>query len=111
MADPVLRNLWITQAYHDFASGLAAVGGQTNATWCAFAVWASKTAGAVIRGDELPARVRGLLATSQEASAQMAGINTQTHHLRRDGILVELSHSHLVDVLDRIIEDISSQIA
>jgi hypothetical protein len=41
----------------------------------------------------------------------MAGINTQTHHLRRDGILVELKHSHLVKVLDRIMEDISSQIA
>ena len=50
MADPVLRNLCITQRYHEFAVALRDDGCGDDATWCAFAVWASKTAGATIRG-------------------------------------------------------------
>ena len=45
MTDPVQRNLWITQRYHEFALQLRDAGAGEDATWCAFAVWASKTAG------------------------------------------------------------------
>ena len=61
MTDPVLRNLHITQRYHELASDLRDAGVGEDATWCAFAVWASKTAGATIRGEVLPARVKQLL--------------------------------------------------
>ena len=47
-----LRNLQITQAYHDLASALAArTGGGAN--WCGFATWASRQAGQTIRGEDL----------------------------------------------------------
>jgi hypothetical protein len=58
LTDPVLRNLWITQRYHEIASALHDCGAGMDATWCTFAVWASKTAGAVIRGDDLPQLIR-----------------------------------------------------
>jgi hypothetical protein len=48
-AEPVLRNLQITLSYHDFAVAYAAQVGGANATWCAFACWASKSAGRFIR--------------------------------------------------------------
>ncbi len=50
----VLRNLKITQCYHDLSVGLAKVIDPDNANWCTFATWASKTAGISIRDQALP---------------------------------------------------------
>ena len=50
--DPVLRNLGITQAYHELSAAVAAwIGGGAN--WCTFATWASRQAGQTIRGEDL----------------------------------------------------------
>jgi hypothetical protein len=65
MTDPILRNLWITQRYHELALQLRDIGAGEDATWCAFAVWASKTAGASIRGDVLPAKAQRLVAENE----------------------------------------------
>jgi hypothetical protein len=46
--NPVLRNLEITYAY----SRLAAQFGGPGANWCTFATWASRQAGATIRGED-----------------------------------------------------------
>ena len=46
--NPVLRNLQITHAY----SRLAAEVGGPGANWCTFATWASRQAGATIRGED-----------------------------------------------------------
>jgi hypothetical protein len=52
LADPAIRNLQITQCYHELALGLAQrTGGGAN--WCAFATWASKQAGQTIRKADL----------------------------------------------------------
>ena len=51
-AEPVTRNLGITQAYHELSAGLAARTGPA-ANWCTFATWASKQAGQTIRGQDL----------------------------------------------------------
>jgi hypothetical protein len=53
LGDPVLRNLWITTAYHDLGQGLARLLGGGNTSWSTFATWASKTAGLSIRKDVL----------------------------------------------------------
>lgn len=63
-SQPVLRNLLITQCYHDLSSELGRVLGATNANWCTYATWASKTAGRFIRNDEVPALFRKLLEDS-----------------------------------------------
>lgn len=52
MPDPVVRNLGITQCYHELAPAMSRrLAG--NANWCAFATWASKKAGRTIRGEDL----------------------------------------------------------
>jgi hypothetical protein len=58
---PVLRNLRITQGYHLLSERLAGMLGRGDLNWCTYATWASKTAGAFIRGDELRAAVRAVL--------------------------------------------------
>lgn len=61
LSDPVLRNLLITQRYHDISQRLCTLVGDANVNWCTFATWASKTAGQSIRGDEVPRLVRELI--------------------------------------------------
>ncbi len=51
VADPVLRNLQITQCYHELALAFAERVG-AGANWCVFATWASKQAGQTIRGED-----------------------------------------------------------
>lgn len=52
IADPVLRNLQITQCYYELGQALAErTGGMAN--WCTFATWASKQAGQTIRKEDL----------------------------------------------------------
>ena len=48
---PVLRNLEITYCYSRLAAAVAARTGQ-GANWCTFATWASRQAGATIRGED-----------------------------------------------------------
>lgn len=52
LSDPALRNLQITQCYHELARAMSSrLGGGAN--WCAFATWASKQAGQTIRKEDL----------------------------------------------------------
>jgi hypothetical protein len=50
----VLRNLLITQRYHDLSRALAGTVDAGNVNWSTFATWASKTAGQSIRDEEVP---------------------------------------------------------
>ncbi len=110
-ADPVLRNLRITLAYHDLGRQLAARGLNPDASWLFFAVWASKTAGGIIRGEELPACLRHLLAGSDELHGKREQINQRWRLLRRLGLVRCLEHDHLVQVAEQVAEDIAAKIA
>lgn len=60
-SDPILRNLRITLTYHELTIALADVLGRDDVSWCAYATWASKSAGRFIRGEPfelLPLRAR-----------------------------------------------------
>ena len=63
IADPVVRNLRITQAYAEMSSALEARVGP-GANWCTFATWASKQAGQTIRIEDLARTVEGHLGRS-----------------------------------------------
>lgn len=106
MDDPVVRNLWITQRYHELAVGLGARFGPADATWCAFATWASKTAGATIRNEELPARIRVRLADA--APAALGHVDALA---AGRGLAVGLAHHHLLEVVDAVCGDVSSRLA
>jgi hypothetical protein len=54
IANPVIRNLEITECYWRLASAFAASGGgRPGANWCTYATWASRQAGKTIRGEDL----------------------------------------------------------
>ncbi|MCB9273601.1 MAG: hypothetical protein H6564_06130 [Lewinellaceae bacterium] len=65
---PVLRNLQITQSYHQFTLDFTRLLGSDNVCWCAFATWASKQAGQFIRGEQAPAPLLELLGLKQDGS-------------------------------------------
>jgi hypothetical protein len=50
--DPIIRNLQITQCYHELSTVLACRTGLA-ANWCTFATWASKQAGQTVRKEDL----------------------------------------------------------
>ena len=51
IGDPVIRNLRITQCYHELARAVAERVAP-GANWCTFAIWASRQAGQTIRGED-----------------------------------------------------------
>lgn len=68
VSDPVVRNLQITQCYHELSATLGQrTGGGAN--WCSFATWASKQAGQTIRKEDLARTLEGALG-SQTAVEQ-----------------------------------------
>jgi hypothetical protein len=56
LADPVIRNLRITDCYHRLSLAFSAFTGPC-ANWCTFATWASRQAGCTIRGEDFLARL------------------------------------------------------
>ncbi|MGD0747042.1 MAG: hypothetical protein ABSB68_04465 [Acidimicrobiales bacterium] len=107
MSDPVLRNLLITQRYHEFALQLRDAGAGEDATWCAFAVWASKTAGASIRGEVLPAKAKQLMTENGPAQEVLHRFN----HGVTGWAWKHLTHDHIGQVVDDVTADVSKQIA
>jgi hypothetical protein len=70
LPDPVVRNLQITQCYHELSAAMAALTGPL-ANWCTFAAWASKQAGQSIRQEDLARTFEDLLAGSRSAARAM----------------------------------------
>ena len=69
--DPVLRNLLITQRYHDLAQELGRVLGFENANWSNFATFASKTAGQSIRKEMIPPELTAFLRDEARLEAKI----------------------------------------
>jgi hypothetical protein len=61
--DAILRNLRITQAYHELSAAAAEDLGPV-ANWCTFATWASKQAGRTIRQEDLQRALDDALGSS-----------------------------------------------
>jgi len=66
MKDGALRNLKITQRYHDLSLALAETMSPANVNWSTFATWASKTAGQSIRNEEVPKLVVDIVADADD---------------------------------------------
>jgi hypothetical protein len=106
LSDPVVRNLCITQRYHELAVGLRDGGLGRDATWCAFAVWASKTAGATIRGDVLPARAKAVLTENGATEPLLSRFN----HAIEGWAVQRLSHEHIAQAIDSVTADVSKHV-
>ncbi|MBI5567480.1 MAG: hypothetical protein HY870_21450 [Chloroflexi bacterium] len=66
--EPVIRNLQITQCYHELSAAVATRLG-LSANWCTFATWASKQAGQSIRKEDLARTLDTLLNASTATTA------------------------------------------
>ncbi len=67
LADPVVRNLRITQCYHELAIAMSTLTGP-GTNWCAVATWASRQAGQSIRKEDLVRALEDLLSSSEDAT-------------------------------------------
>lgn len=106
LSEPVLRNLLITQRYHDLSLDLARVVGSANANWSTFATWASKTAGQSIREENVPPEFTDFLRTGAKLDERLAKF------YKKLGILGRFA-PHLVpfEVARAIIQEVALQIA
>jgi hypothetical protein len=77
-----LRNLRITQAYHELSTALAAATG-AGANWCTLATWASKQAGQTIRGDDLGRKIEQALADSEAVAFAVSRLRDARRALGR----------------------------
>src|SRR5215212_7254038 len=71
LADPVLRNLQITQCYCELSTNFSKRIGP-GANWCTFATWASKQAGETIRHEDLQRTLENLLKNEPEIEAALS---------------------------------------
>jgi hypothetical protein len=99
-ADPrsVLRNLRITQAYHELATATAAaLGPGSGPNWCAFATWASRQAGQSIRADDLGRKVEDAFAGSDVVRSVVGRLRDLRRSVGRaldaDDVLIALRHA------------------
>lgn len=107
-ADPVRRNLLITQTYHDLSTALAQALGVGNANWCTFATWASRTAGRFIREEEVPGGFHRLLRGSEPVRVTLARANDALTRVDEDAAL---GHDGLLAVVRGVVSDVSTLIA
>ena len=93
LSDAVLRNLQITQCYHELSRVFAErTGGGAN--WCTFAAWASKQAGQTIRKEDLARALQRSL--EAEATAVQASRDVQSS-VRRVGLRFDIAE--ILDLL------------
>ncbi|MEX2281294.1 MAG: hypothetical protein WEE89_02275 [Gemmatimonadota bacterium] len=74
--DSVVRNLQITQCYHELTTALATRIAD-HANWCAFATWASRQAGQTIRGEDLERALEERLNRSRPLDAALHAVAGQ----------------------------------
>jgi len=79
---PILRNLRISQGYHELSDGFARMLGPENVTWFSFAAWSSKVVGQFLQNEELPELVRDWL--EGEEDERMERLNTQLRSLHAE---------------------------
>ena len=94
-AQPALRNLRITQCYHDLSQAIASVIGGVNVNWCTFASWASKTAGRFVRG-ELVAIFRDALQSDPRLAEKLDRINRVIRVIETSAELDQLAISDVL---------------
>lgn len=78
--DPIIRNLQITQCYHELSAALAERSG-LNANWCTFATWASKQAGQTIRKEDLVRSLENILNTEPTVTQAVRNVVATTHRI------------------------------
>ncbi|MFN7999825.1 MAG: hypothetical protein U0X75_02275 [Acidobacteriota bacterium] len=84
LGDPAIRNLRITQCYHELSAALSQRFG-LSANWCTFATWASKQAGQTIRGEDLRRKLEHALESAPELVQAVAKVVLAVRQLGGSG--------------------------
>jgi hypothetical protein len=105
--DPAYRNLRITQGYHDLKAALTRSLGPKNVTWCAYATWASRTAGSFIRGEEVPQMVRSYLDGADHLTSALQGVNAALGAVHPEA---KVDHSFVIATIEAVMKDVTNQI-
>jgi len=107
-ADPVRRNLLITQCYHDLSVELfQRLGGGSALNWCSYACWASRTAGGFIREEEVPAAFRVLLGRHEPIRVSLERANQALRRIHEDATIL---HDSVLDLARQVIRDVAELI-
>lgn len=83
LSDPILRNLQITQCYHDLSVAFARWL-PDGANWCTVATWASRQAGYSIRREDLRRALARLLRDSRDAREAAELLETEGAAIREE---------------------------
>ena len=78
----VLRNLLITQGYHELSVGFARMLGPENISWFTFASWSSKVVGQYLQNAALPELLRDWLDGSSPTQQRLQRLNTELEALQ-----------------------------
>src|SRR6476660_7936912 len=97
IADPVIRNLRITQCYHELSHAVAERV-SPGANWCTFATWASRQAGQTIRGEDF-VRTADEVFRSHEIASLIADVVRLSSRGAR-----ALTHDTILDAMRRVID-------
>lgn len=108
LTDQAQRNLRITQGYHDLKMSMTFLLGRRNVNWCAFATWASRTAGHFIRGDYMPGLVQAYL---DQVQAFHRALHTMHRLLASVCRRPLLPHSVLAECIERVAREVSDHLA
>src|SRR6476661_2678517 len=97
IGDPVIRNLRITQCYHELARAVAERVAP-GANWCTFATWASRQAGQTIRGEDFARAAEDILGSHEVAQVitDIVRLSSRTADARTRDTVLEAVH-HAVD--------------
>lgn len=95
--DPVLRNLQITQTYSEINQALSELLGKNNVSWCAYATWASKTAGKFIRLENVDAAIDEFLRDQDWAQEILAALPGAFNWFAQK---IQIKHSFLLKILN-----------
>jgi hypothetical protein len=106
-SQPVIRNLQITQCYHELSQAIAAQVGVDNLNWCSFASWASKTAGRFIRNDEILPIFRDAFKDVQRLAEKVGRINEALSAIDPGA---GLSLPTILDAMEAPVSDVSRYI-
>jgi hypothetical protein len=103
-ADPVRRNLLITQCYHDLSGALFRRLDGGNLNWCSYATWASRTAGRFIRDDEVPALFRRLLSRMEPVNVSLSRANAAIARIHERATI---PHDGFLDLARQVVRDVA----
>ena len=114
MPDPIVRNLWITQAYHDLGVRMGAhlTGKESTGegSWASYGTWASRTAGSTMRYQILPSEIRDAYNADRAFRDALDRVGKHSW-LRKLGMVRFLDNHTLMGIFETELSRISGHVA